>query len=90
MAALQGLSTLWALISEGMADRFGVASCSPGKLGLSSACTGGAEGSGWGCPSSPGRDVSPSEGCSVSEVPGHLWQRGELCRHEAGLDGLFN
>lgn len=77
VVALQDLSTLWALVSEGMAVQFGVASR---KLGLCSACA-----------RSAGVGVqSFGKGCNVSEVPGHLWQRRGLYRHKAVLDGLFN
>lgn len=67
LSALQGLSTLWALISEGTAARFGVAHAVQASWDTALSMLGvRMEGD---------RDVPPSEGCSGSKVPGHLWQR---------------
>lgn len=67
LSALQGLSTLWTLISEGTAARFGVAHAVQASWDTALSMLG--------VRMEGGRGVPPSEGCSGSKVPGHLWQR---------------
>lgn len=67
LSALQGLSTLWALISEGTAARFGVAHAVQASWDTALSMLG--------VRMEGGKSVPPSEGCSGSKVPGHLWQR---------------
>lgn len=66
LSALQGLSALWALISEGTAARFGVAHAVQVSWDTALSMLG--------VKMEGGRGVLPSEGCSGNKVPGHLWQ----------------